>query len=186
MLLFRSRSNRLVRATIAFLWPKKGFIRGWTYIAIRILRLRSSDYSLAAGFAAGVFASMTPFLGFHFVIAAGCAWLIRGNVLVSLVGTFAGNPWTIPLFWVGTYTTGSWLLGVDGAEHDISRLDFALLLEYPGTVLVSMVLGSFALGLPAGALSLLVGYVFAGRIRSWLQSVRGRRARRRKGGGGNG
>ena len=181
MLLFRSRTNRFTRAAVAFVWPRKGFIRGWIYIAIRILRLRSTDYALAAGFAAGVFTSMTPFLGIHFVIAAGLAWLIRGNIMMSLMGTFAGNPWTFPLFWFGTYSAGAWILGVDTTEHDISRLDFTLLMEYPGTVLVSMTVGSLALGLPVAAFVLLVGYVFAARIRIWLQTVRAARIRQRKG-----
>ena len=184
MLLFRSRTNRFARAAAAFVWPKKGFIRGWIYIAIRILRLRSTDYALAAGLAAGVFTAMTPFLGIHFVIAAGLAWLIRGNIMMSLVGTFAGTPWTFPLFWVGTYSVGTWVLGADTADHDISQLDFALLMEYPGTVLVSMTLGSLIIGLPIAGLVLLVGYVFAARIRAWLHALRAVRARRRKGRGG--
>ena len=183
MLLFRSRTNRFARAALAFVWPRKGYTRGWTYIAIRILRLRSTDYALAAGFAAGVFTSMTPFLGIHFVIAAGLAWLVRGNIMMSLVGTFAGNPWTFPLFWVGTYSVGTWILGVDTADHDISQLDFTLLMEYPGTVLVSMTVGSLALGLPVAGLVLVAGYVFAARIRAWLQTVRTARTFRRKGKG---
>ena len=179
MLLFRSRTNRFVRGAVGFLWPKKGFIRSWLYITLRILRLRSSDYSLAAGFAAGVFAAMMPFLGVHFLIAAGLAWIVRGNIMMSLVGTLTGNPWTLPLIWVGTYNIGSWLLGVDRVVEDVSRLDFGLLMEYPGMVLVSMTVGGLALGLPAYALTLLVGYVFAGRIRALLMSVSDGRAGRR-------
>jgi uncharacterized protein (DUF2062 family) len=72
---------------IAFIWPKKGFIRGWIYLALRVLRLRSSDYSLAAGLACGAFASFTPFLGVHIIIAAGLAWLIGGNMVMALIGT---------------------------------------------------------------------------------------------------
>ena len=151
------------------------------YIVLRILRLRSSDYSLAAGFAAGVFASTTPFIGVHLVIAAGLAWLVRGNIMMSLVGTLAGNPWTFPLIWAGTYTLGSWILGVDGSVHDLSQLDFALLLHYPGVVLVSMVVGCIAAGVPLGATVLLVGYVFAAKIRSWLKKVGSRRAQQRQG-----
>ena len=182
MPLFRSRTSRVVRATKGMVWPKKSFLRGWIYIGLRILRLRSSDYSLAAGFAAGVFASMTPFIGTHFVIAAGLAWLIRGNMAMSLIGTLAGNPWTFPLIWVGTYTIGTSILGVERVVEDVSQLDFGLLMEYPGKVLISMTVGSFVLGLPLGGVVLLIGYSSAGSIRSWLNLVGSKhRKRRRKG-----
>ena len=180
MLLFRSRSSRFIRAAAAFLWPRKGFARGWTFIAIRVLRLRSSDYSLAAGLAAGVFAATTPLIGAHFFLAAGLAWLIRGNIITALVGTLAGNPWTYPLIWSGTYAAGSRILGEERVVEDLERLDFALLMEYPGTVLVSMSVGSLAVGLPASALVLAAGYAFADPIRGHLMALRGGGGRRRK------
>jgi len=91
-MLFRRRSSNRWARLQAFFWPEKGFWRGWIYLLFRILRLRSSDYSLSAGFACGVFASFTPLIGAHFFLAAALAWAIRGNIIMSMIGTAIGNP----------------------------------------------------------------------------------------------
>ena len=51
---------------------------------------------IAIGFAAGVFVSFTPLFGLHIVLGAALAWLVRGNIVASLIGTLAGNPVTTP------------------------------------------------------------------------------------------
>ncbi|MGO7771021.1 DUF2062 domain-containing protein, partial [Rhizobium ruizarguesonis] len=51
------------------LWPRKGFLRPIRYLTIRVLRLSASPHAVAAGVAAVVFVSWTPFIGVHFVMA---------------------------------------------------------------------------------------------------------------------
>ena len=72
--------------------PRKGFSRLYSYMAQRVLRMPGSPYSLAAGFACGVAVSFTPLIGFHLVLAAVLAYLIRANVIASWAGTIFGNP----------------------------------------------------------------------------------------------
>ena len=48
---------------------------------------------------------------FHFLSAAALAWVLRGNILAALLGTFFGNPFTFPLIVVGAMETGSLILG---------------------------------------------------------------------------
>ncbi len=83
----------------------------------RVARIPGTSYALAAGFASGAAMSFTPFVGFHFILAATFAWIIRGNILTSAMGTIVGNPWTFPFIWVATYETGSWLLGWEAQEN---------------------------------------------------------------------
>ena len=90
----------------AFIWPERGFRRLFSYLFQRIIRLPGSPASIASGFAAGVAASFTPFLGLHFILAAALAMLFRGNVLASAIGTFFGNPWTFILIWLADYEVG--------------------------------------------------------------------------------
>lgn len=97
-----------LRETLA---PRKGWRRGYLYLGKRMQRLPDSPHRIAIGFACGVQASFTPFFGFHFVVAAALAWVLRGNLLSSAVGTFVGNPLTFPLiastsFWMGSRITG--------------------------------------------------------------------------------
>ena len=88
------------------LWPARGFRRLFSYLFQRIIRLPGTPASIAIGFASGVAASFTPFLGFHFIIGGALAMLFRGNVLASAIGTFFGNPWTFILIWLADYETG--------------------------------------------------------------------------------
>ncbi len=98
-----------VREAVA---PRKGFWRGFDYIGKRMRRLPDSPHKIALGFACGALASFTPFFGLHFVIAAGFAWLVRGNVLASLFGTIIGNPLTFPLISASALWIGRWILGL--------------------------------------------------------------------------
>jgi uncharacterized protein (DUF2062 family) len=70
---------------------------------------------VAAGVAAGAFTSFTPFMGLHFLLAAILAWVIRGNLIASALGTFVGNPLTFPFIWAATYKTGQFILQADMA-----------------------------------------------------------------------
>ena len=88
------------------LWPTRGFRRLFSYLFQRITRLPGSPASIATGFASGVAASFTPFLGLHFIIGGALAMLFRGNVLASAIGTFFGNPWTFILIWLADYEIG--------------------------------------------------------------------------------
>lgn len=92
------------------LWPRRSWSRSGQYVAKRILRLTASPHAVAAGVAAGVFASFTPFMGFHFLLAFIVAYIVAGNLLASALGTFFGNPISFPFIWAATYTTGNFIL----------------------------------------------------------------------------
>ncbi|MEM9148383.1 MAG: DUF2062 domain-containing protein [Pseudomonadota bacterium] len=109
----RERPSWLARLR-EFVYPRKGFWRGFGYIGKRMRRLPDSPHRIALGFAAGALASFTPFFGFHFFVAAGLAWLVRGNVIASLFGTIVGNPLSFPLISTSSLWLGRWILG----RHD--------------------------------------------------------------------
>lgn len=92
--------------------PRKGWRRGYLYLGKRMQRLPDTPHRIALGFAAGVQASFTPFFGFHFVIAAALAWVFRGNLLSSAVGTFMGNPLTFPLIASSSFYMGRAITGI--------------------------------------------------------------------------
>lgn len=78
---------------------------------MRVLRLTASPHAVAAGFAAGVFVSWTPFIGVHFVMAFVIAYFLSGNMVAAALGcaTF-GNPLTYPFIWGITWEIGHLLL----------------------------------------------------------------------------
>jgi uncharacterized protein (DUF2062 family) len=98
-----------------WIWPRRSWFRSGQYVTKRILRLTASPHAVAAGVAAGAFTSFTPFMGLHFLLAAILAWVIRGNLIASALGTFVGNPLTFPFIWAATYKTGQFILQADMA-----------------------------------------------------------------------
>lgn len=94
-----------------FLWPRGGWTRAFHYVKHRLRRLPDTPHRIARGIAAGVFTVFTPFYGLHFVVAATLAWILRGNILASLLGTFVGNPLTYIPIGVICLQTGHFLLG---------------------------------------------------------------------------
>lgn len=94
-------------------WPRGGWARAARYVSHRLNRLPDPPHRIARGIFAGVFVAFTPFYGLHFVIAAAMAWIMRGNIIASLLATFFGNPLTYVPIGVVAMETGYWLLGID-------------------------------------------------------------------------
>lgn len=100
------------------LWPRGGWARAARYVTHRLNRLPDPPHRIARGIFAGVFTTFTPFYGFHFFIAAGLAFIMRGNVVAALLATFFGNPLTYVPIGVISMKTGYWILGIrDTGEH---------------------------------------------------------------------
>jgi len=133
-----------------FLWPRRNWMRSGKYFVKRILRLSGSPYMIAAGVAAGVFTSFTPFLGFHFLISWAIAFLIGGNMLAAAIGTGVGNTITFPFIWGATYTTGCFLLGKEAIHGQLNTLKHDLLTESFATIwptIQVMAVGAIPVGL---------------------------------------
>lgn len=93
------------------LWPKGGWARAATYVKHRVRRLPDTPEKISRGIWAGVFTSFTPFYGLHFLISAGLAKAMRGNIVAALLATFFGNPLTYVPIGVIALNTGYWMLG---------------------------------------------------------------------------
>ena len=109
----RKKPGLLLRLR-TWVWPTGGWVRATTYVMHRLARMPGSSYSIAAGFACGAAVSFTPFVGTHFLWAGLIAWIVRGNIIVALIGTVIGNPWTFPFIWIWLYKSGNWLLRGSG------------------------------------------------------------------------
>lgn len=129
-----------------FIWPRTGFLRSFKYLSHRIARIPGTSRSIAVGFASGAAMSMTPFMGFHFVVSALLAWILRGNILASALGTLVGNPWTFPFIWVWTYRVGCWVLQTDQLNDPLTSMHMADVFQSPvkslGPLLLPMLVGS--------------------------------------------
>ncbi|WP_113140834.1 DUF2062 domain-containing protein [Rhizobium sp. CECT 9324] len=159
MLFRRRRPLPLIQRLRDFFWPRKGFMRSLHYVRKRILRLTATPHAVAAGVAAGVISSWTPFMGLHIVLALAIAYVVAGNLAAAALGTAFGNPLTFPLIWASTWEVGEVILGRDGpgkaAPLDLHRLlhsfDLTHLWE---PVLKPMLIGA----IPLAAVSAIVIY----------------------------
>ena len=85
------------------------------YLKHRLRRLPGTPENIGRGIAVGIFVTFTPFFGLHFFVAAMVAYLVRGNVLASLLSTFFGNPVTFPIIALINMQIGRWMFGIDPA-----------------------------------------------------------------------
>lgn len=104
-------------------YPRGGWLRAVQYTMHRLRRLPDQPHRIGRGVAAGVFISFTPLFGFHLIGAMGLALALRGNVLASVIGSFVGNPVTIPIIAVLSMGLGRWMLGVHGSMTPVAIFD---------------------------------------------------------------
>ena len=95
-------------------YPRGGWLRASQYVLHRVRLLPDQPHRIGRGVAAGVFVSFTPLHGFHFLIAAGIAWVLGGNILAALLATFVGNPITFPFIAYAATWLGRVILGDHG------------------------------------------------------------------------
>lgn len=143
---FKKRMKRM-------LWPEGGWKRYLHYMLLRLNRLSGTPKTIAAGVACGAAISFTPFVGFHLILAAVTAFIVRGNIVASAIGTIVGNPWTFPFIWVSVLYTGRVILGQTGegrvefvpifekAFHALMTFDFRLLASDVWPVIWPMIVG---------------------------------------------
>ncbi len=170
MILKRREAIGWIKKVRNLFWPEIGFHRAAKYISHKVNRISGSPHAIALGIAAGTFASFTPFIGFHFIVAALIAWIIGGNLLASAIGTSIGNPLTFPFIWFVTHNTGSFLLGQEGREEvtiSAPAAGIRLMLSHPAhffaelwtglePVFLPMCIGSIPLGLASGIVAYLL------------------------------
>lgn len=173
------------------LWPRRSWLRSTKYLAKRVLRLTASPHAISAGVAAGVFASFTPFVGFHFLIAFFVAYFIAGNFIAAASGTFFGNPLTFPFIWTSTYKLGNFILsGRSPTEEEnqltlLSEANFVelglsgiwdLVFGIWDPVIKPMIIGA----VPLGVLFAICAYMVTRWSASKFRAARNRRLSRKR------
>jgi hypothetical protein len=149
--MFQRRHDRTtLRKLQQFFWPSMGFKRTFVYIKHRLVRLADSSHAIAKGLASGACVSFTPLVGVHFIQALILAWIIRGNYLAAVIGTFVGNPWTFPPMWFAAYKLGVVLFGAFGVTNFAElpdnltfRMLVDIILEEPLRLFVPWALGAY-------------------------------------------
>lgn len=155
MLFARRKKLNFFQRLKVWIWPQKGWKRAASYVWRRVWRLKGTPHIIALGFAAGVFASFTPFIGFHFLIGFAVAWVFGGNLVASALGTFVGNPITFPFIWWFTLSVGTRILGHGTVEFD---WDWARLFSDSYTNIWMIMKPMIVAGVPTGIVAAALSY----------------------------
>jgi uncharacterized protein (DUF2062 family) len=172
MLFKRREAESFLERMRVHMWPRRSWSRSSRYVVYRLRRLSDTPHAVALGFAIGVFAAFTPFIGTHLIMAMLIAWIIGGSIVAAVLGTFIGNPLTYPLIWYLTYHAGNVMLGGEpkAREIDLSGGIFQSSLEQLWPILKPMMLGC----IPAGLLFAALSYVL---VKPMVEAYKNRRRR---------
>ena len=183
MLFRRRKPDSFYQRLRLWIWPRRSFQRSLQYMSKRVLRLTGSPHAIAAGVAAGVFTSITPFLGFHIIFAACIAYVIGGNLVASTVATGFANPLTFPFIWGSTLALGRFILygSFEGHKplhigHMLTHLRFDQLWD---PLLKPMAVGSIPIGLLVASIMYAITYSAASAFREQRRKRLAERARRK-------
>jgi uncharacterized protein (DUF2062 family) len=94
----------------------------------KIVRQDDPPERIARGVAAGFFAAAFPRPGLQIPLSLACAWLVRGNAVVSIFPQFISNAGTMFPLAILQYKLGTWLWPAHAQEAGaaIGRLEGAL------------------------------------------------------------
>jgi len=120
--------------------------RASLFYFLKLIRVKDSKDKLAIGFACGSMVSFSPFIGFHFLLAVIFAYILRGNIVASLIGTFVGNPFTFPFIWIFIYKVGNIFFKND--QNFSLELTFQSLFNQGYDILIPMMIGSLIVSIP--------------------------------------
>ena len=120
--------------------------RASLFYFLKLIRVKDSKDKLAIGFACGSMVSFSPFIGFHFLLAVIFAYILRGNIVASLIGTFVGNPFTFPFIWMFIYKVGNMFFKND--QNFSLELTFQSLFNQGYDILIPMMIGSLIVSIP--------------------------------------
>ncbi len=163
------------------------FRRRGLKLLLDLMGRQETPERVAAAIALGIGIGLSPFIGFHFLMAIVLAWAFRLSKLDTVLGSLVGNPWTLPPFFAVGYRVGRALLGYGAARvpplqwQRILHEDFWVAFRGPGfgPRLASFLVGTTLLAL---VIALASYWLMLGMLRVYHQRyprVAARAARRR-------
>lgn len=124
----------------------------------QIFAIKETPHRISVAFALGVFVGMSPFLGVHTLLGIAFSWIFRLNKIVTLIGVYVTNPWTIiPIYTFGTWV-GAKLLGINEIlpEIDWAHITFMGFINTFSHLVKPFVVGTIVIGTIAALFSYIL------------------------------
>ena len=130
----------------------------------RIKQLHGDPRYIAMGMAIGVFVSVTPTVPFHTIGAIALAFILKGSKPAAAIGSLFANPLTIPLFYIGSFKVGTFILNRP-IPFDVKFESITDLTTLGVDVTVAMVVGGAVLGILPAVAAYILTYRFITAVR---------------------
>ena len=115
----------------------------------RAKKLQGDPHYIALGMAIGVFVAITPTIPFHTAIALALALMLRGSKAAAAIAVWISNPVTIPIFYLGSYKVGNFILG-NSIPFDPKYESLSELVKLGADATIAMMVGGVILGIIPG------------------------------------
>lgn len=136
----------------------------------RAKKLQGDPHYIAMGMAIGVFVAITPTIPFHTAIALALAFILRGSKAAAVIAVWVSNPVTIPIFYLGSYKAGNFILG-NSIPFDPKYESLSELAKLGLDATIAMMMGGVILGIVPG----IAAYFITRKI---FITLRARRAKK--------
>lgn len=176
------RRVRRVKKLLRLL-PQKTRLERYPIIGRFAARARKSAFlwsfrsqEVFPAFLMGWIICLTPLLGCHFLLALGCAFFFRANLLILAGLQLVSNPLTIPFLWPIIYRVGKLLVEIfAGVPQDLAPVPNPSLLLGGTHVLRlagTMTLGAIFLGSIAAFISIFIYRIWCRHVEKERQTYR--------------
>jgi len=147
-------------------------------IYYRFLRIRGAPRQISLGLALGIFIGMTPFLGFHTVLAVMLAAVFKWSKIAAGAGVFITNPFTAPLIYPVTYKLGAMVTGFSDPSQWRKLFESGgviSLVKNSPMILVDLIIGGMIIGLPLAVIVYYAAFTTLSRAKHRMKLRKARR-----------
>jgi len=132
-----------------------------------LFTIKESPKKLAMSFSIGLFIGLSPLLGLHTILSIIVASVFRLNKLVTLMGTYVTNPWSLmPIYafctWVGMKLTGTSDVLKTLNFHEITIFNLFGILK---NLLLPFIVGTITVGFVSSFLAYWIIFYLVTRFR---------------------
>ncbi len=121
----------------------------------KILSLDDSPHKIALSFAVGVYISISPFLGFHTLLAILLSLIFKLNKVATITGSWINNPWTLAPVYYADLKIGCFVLNNE-VNFNIRPFTLEHYLNSGKYVFFDILVGSIILGVAVSTVTYFV------------------------------